>query len=326
MIQNFYIVSNTGDLYFHKDYQQRKVNPSLLSGFISAINRFAGAIGEGEIKNMIISNQEWFYITKNDIIALCIADQTDSEEFINEFFLGPLIQKFQNTFENNLKEDLVELSSFEIFESDVNNQNEVYKKNAMESTTYVLSQAISLIGAIEIVGIDNLALMLRHAANHHLVIVGDELLTIKIAALIQGLIPVRVSSKLNKFTDLFVSTNYPDNNVVKIEFSTFNISNKGWTDQFYKKANYEKNLIKEISKKKGLGDTDIILVFRNKYTEFLDVVQEYLNVLWKFRDLPYLEKNLLQVVKDKTKSEFLHGNIKKKIGLDIDQIIRESKR
>lgn len=318
-------MSDAGELYFHKDYKNKLVKPALLTSFISAINNFAGAIGEGEIKNMIIANRAWHALRNSNLIGLCITDQNDSGEYIKEFFLAPLMEGFLRDYKNVLNMNLVEVSSFENFDSAVHAQNEVYNRYALENVNYALTQAISINGAIEMIGLDNLALILRHSSNHKLAIIGDELLITRIGALIQGMIPISISSKINKYTNLYLDTEYPDKKSVEVEFSAFNISNKGWTDKFYKKAEFEKNLIKEMLKKKKLEDIDYVLLFRNRYIEILEITQEYIDELWKFKDLPYLEKNLQKLVKDKSKVEFLHGYIKKNVGLDIEKLIKESK-
>lgn len=320
-------MSDAGELYFHQDYKNKQAKPALLSSFISAINVFAEAIGEGEIKNMVIANRAWHALRSSNVIALCITDQTDSEEFIKEFFLTPLIEAFLSNYKNVLRMNLVEVSSFDNFESIVHAKNEIYNRHALENVNYALTQAISINGAIEMMGIDNLALVLRHASNHKLVIIGDELLITRIGSLIQGMIPISISSKINKYTNLYLNTEYPDKKIVEggVEFSSFNISNKDWTDKYYEKADFEKNLIKEMLKKKNLGDLDYILLFRKNYIEFLEIIQEYVNQLGKFKDLPNLEKNLQKLVKDKSKIEFLHGYIKKNMGLDIVKLIKESK-
>lgn len=320
-------MSDAGELYFHQDYKNRLAKPTLLSSFVSAINVFAEAIGEGEIKNMIIANRAWHALRRSNVIALCITDQTDSKEFIKEFFLLPLIEAFMSNYKNVLSMNLVEVSSFDNFENIVHAKNEIYNRHALENVNYALTQAISINGAIEMMGIDNLALVLRHASNHKLVIIGDELLITRIGSLIQGMIPISISSKINKYTNLYLNTEYPDKKKVEggVEFSSFNISNKDWTDKYDEKADFEKNLIKGMLKKKNLGDLDYILLFRKNYIEFLEITQEYIDELGKFKDLPNLEKNLQKLVKDKSKIEFLHGYIKKNMGLDIVKLIKESK-
>lgn len=325
MITNFYIISESGANLFHKDYEDRKVEPSLLSGFISAISHFADAIGEGSIKSMNIANRKWLYITEQNLITLCIANQNDDEEIIKIHFLTPLIAQFLNDYKQELASYSGEVDKFKDFYPFVNSQLEVYKAQAAENTSiFNNSQALSINGVIEMFGMENLCLMLRHAANHRLILIGDDLIIQKVGALIQSMIPIQITSEINEYTDLYLASSYPNNS--RVDISTFNLMNQGWTNQIFVKAEYEKNLLKETLKKKNMGDMDKILLFRNKYLELTGKITEYINTIWKYKDNSGLLKHLQQIVKDKNEIEFLHGYIKKNVGLDVNDYIEESKR
>ncbi|MHA1728746.1 MAG: hypothetical protein ACTSWY_08435 [Promethearchaeota archaeon] len=305
-----------------------------MSGFISAVKNFAEAVGEGNIKQMQIANQEWFYIydETSRLIALCIADQLDSGEKIKERFLVPVMQQFKTNYSDILENKIIDISKFSNFSEFVDNQKEKYDEEAGEEIEILpIEQALSIESSIEEFGIDNITLILRHVANHRLVLLGDEILIKKTAALVQNLIRARITSEINENTDLFLASSYQDipNFDNNIKISTFNMRNKGWTDLLFKTANYEKNLINEVLKKqKKLGDSDPlipILLFKNQYSNLIEITQEYIKVFWQFSNRKNLEKQLQKLEKDGDKREFLHGNIKKHIQLDIDKLIKETK-
>ncbi len=323
-IDNFLIISETGDFLFSRDYEGKNhTDLSLLSGFISAIRNFAESIGEGQIRTMVIANRKWLYTTKNDLIGICISDQEDSDDLIKMHFLIPLLNQFVEEFRVELQNHNGEYTVFDSFQEITDTQKEVYRAQAAEqSVDLTTRQALTLHGAIELLNLDSIALVLRHAANHRLVLVGDDFIAKKLGALIQSMIPIHVTSELNGYTDLYVSTKYPNN--PDIEFSTFNVDNRGWTKQKYPSAIYEKILIQNILKKKGLGEMDLVLLFRKQYLELIDKVTEYINVIWKHKNKPReLARELQSIVKDKTQIEFLHQYISKNIGLDVEDFLKK---
>ncbi|MBN2156620.1 MAG: hypothetical protein JW776_11305 [Candidatus Lokiarchaeota archaeon] len=326
MIQHFLIISETGDYLFSRDYEGKNhTDLSLLSGFISAIRNFAESIGEGQIRTMVIANRKWLYTTKQQLIGICISDQEDSDDLIKMHFLIPLLNQFIEEYNQELVNHNGEYTVFDSFQEITDTQKEVYRAQAAEeSVDLTTRQTLTLQGAIELINLDNLSLVLRHAANHKLVLVGDDFLTKKLGGLVQSLIPIHVTSELNAYTDLYISNKYPNNS--EIEFSTFNVDNRGWTKQKYYTATYEKQLIQSILKKKGLGEMDLILIFRKNYLEFIDVVTEYINVIWKYKNQSNLARELGNIEKDKHKIEFLHEYIHKNIGIDVEDFLKKSKR
>ena len=325
MIQNFYIITESGGLLFHKDYEDRRVNPSLLSGFVSAISNFAETIGEGSIKSMIIANKKWFYIFRNDIIAIAIAETFDDEEIAHEFFLEPLTKSFFQKFRHEIPQFSGDNEKFKKFESMVDSQKNVYKiESARKTNLLTSSQSLTLAGAVEIFGVENIALVLRHAACHKLAIIGDEFIGKKFGALLQSLAPIHITSEINQYTDVYVATDYPLN--PGFEISTFSLLNKGWTNQKFFKASYEKGLIKNILKKKTLGDMDLLLLFRSDFIALTEKITDYINTVWKFKDSPSLQKELKEIIKEKNQAEFLHDYIKKNVGLDVEQMLEDNKK
>ena len=326
MIQNFLIISETGDYLFSRDYEGKNhTDLSLLSGFISAIRNFAESIGEGQIRTMVIANRKWLYTTKQDLIGICISDQEDSDDLIKMHFLIPLLNQFIDEYKEELIHHNGEYTVFDSFQEITDTQKEVYRAQAAEqSVDLTTKQALTLLGAIELINLDNLALVLRHSSNSKLVLVGDDFIAKKLGALVQSMIPIHVTSELNGYTDLYVSNKYPNN--PDVEFSTFNVDNRGWTKQKYTSANYEKNLIQAVQKKKGLGEMDIIVIFRKYYLELIEKVTEYINLIWKHKSNPReLARELQSVVKDKQKTEFLHQYINKNIGIDVDDFLKKKK-
>ncbi len=326
MIQNFLIISETGDYLFSRDYEGKNhTDLSLLSGFISAIRNFAESIGEGQIRTMVIASRKWLYTTKQNLIGICISDQEDSDDLIKMHFLIPLLNQFIDEYKEELFHHNGEYTVFDSFQEMTDTQKEVYRAQAAEqSVDLTTKQALTLMGAIELINLDNLALVLRHASNHKLVLVGDDFISKKLGALIQSMIPIHVTSELNGYTDLYISSKYPNN--PDVEFSTFNVDNRGWTKQTYTTANYEKNLIQTVQKKKGLGEMDLILIFRKFYLELIEKVTEYINLTWKHKNNPReLSRELQTIVKDKQKVEFLHQYINKNIGIDIDDFLKKKK-
>ncbi|TFG18581.1 MAG: hypothetical protein EU530_08880 [Promethearchaeota archaeon] len=330
-IENFLIISDTGDFLFSRDYngknQTNHTDLSLLSGFISAIRNFAESIGEGQIRTMVIANRKWLYTTKHDLIGIAIAAQEDNDDLIKMHFLIPLLNQFIEEYKEELFNHSGEYTVFDSFQEMTDTQREVYRAQAAEqSVDLTTRQALTLQGAIELVNIDSIALVLRHAANHKLVLVGDDFMCKKLGALIQSMIPIHVTSELNGYTDLYISSKYPNN--PDIEFSTFNVDNRGWTHQKYPSAIYEKIMIQNLLKKKGLGDMDLILLFRKEYLELIDKVTEYINLIWKYKNQTNgrLGRELQAIVKDKPKIEFLHQYIKKNIGLDVEDFLDKSKK
>jgi hypothetical protein len=328
LIQNLYIITESGGPLYNKDYEDRQVNPSLLSGFISAISHFAQSIGEGEIKSMIIANRKWFYITQKNLICICIAAEDDDEEVLKKHFLKPLLSHFIENYKDYLvTEKPIDTNVFQGFDEVVDSQKGIYRAQSAEKASILsVTQALTINGAIEMYGIENLALILRHVANHRLAIVGDEFIVKKVGALIQSLTPIHITSEINEYTDLYISSTYPANPSVQI--STFSLSSSGWTNQIFKKAEFEKNLLKEVMKKreKGLSDMDIILLFRTNYIALMEKVTEYMNAVGKYKDSGTLSHELQQIVKDRNGMEFLHGYIKKNVGLDIDELIEKQRR
>lgn len=329
MIQNFLIISETGDYLFSRDYEAKNhahTDVSLLSGFISAIRNFAESIGEGQIRTMVIANRKWLYTTKQELIGICISDQEDSDDYIKMHFLIPLLNQFIEEYGNELKNHNGEYTVFDSFQEITDMQKEVYRAQAAEqSVDLTTRQALTLQGAIELINLDCVALVLRHAANHKLVLVGDDFIARKLGALIQSMIPIHVTSELNGYTDLYISTKYPNN--PDVEFSTFNVDNRGWTKQKYQTAEYEKDLILNIMKKKGLGEMDLILIFRKNYLDLIDKVTDYINLIWKYKNQSNgrLARELQSIVKEKPKIEFLHQYINKNIGLDVEDFLKKSK-
>ncbi len=326
MIQNFLIISETGDFLFSRDYEGKNhTDLSLLSGFISAIRNFAESIGEGQIRTMVIANRKWLYTTKQELIGICISDQEDSDDLIKMHFLIPLLNQFIEEYKDHNHNG--EYTVYDSFQEITDTQKEVYRAQAAElSVDLTTRQALTLQGAIELTSLDSIAQVLRHAANHKLVLVGDDFICKKLGALIQSMIPIHVTSELNDYTDLYISSKYPNN--PDIEFSTFNVDNRGWTHQKFQKALYEKNLILDIQKKKGLGEMDLILIFRKNYLELIDKVTEYINLIWKYKNQSNgrLARELQAIVKDKPKIEFLHQYIGKNIGLDVEDFLSKSRK
>ena len=262
-IENFLIISDTGDFLFSRDYNGKNhtnhTDLSLLSGFISAIRNFAESIGEGQIRTMVIANRKWLYTTKHDLIGIAIAAQEDNDDLIKMHFLIPLLNQFIEEYKEELFNHSGEYTVFDSFQEMTDTQREVYRAQAAEqSVDLTTRQALTLQGAIELVNVDSIALVLRHAANHKLVLVGDDFMCKKLGALIQSMIPIHVTSELNGYTDLYISSKYPNN--PDVEFSTFNVDNRGWTHQKYPSALYEKTMIQNLLKKKGLGDMDLIFI------------------------------------------------------------------
>ena len=329
-IENFLIISETGDFLFSRDYNGKNhanhTDLSLLSGFISAIRNFAESIGEGNIRTMVIANRKWLYTTKQNLIGICISDQEDSDDLIKMHFLIPLLNQFIEEYREELQNHNGEYTVFDSFQEITDAQIEVYRAQAAEESVDLTNrQALTLQGAIELINLDSLVLVLRHAANHKLVLVGDDFLSKKLGALIQSMIPIHVTSELNAYTDLYVSSKYPNN--PDVEFSTFNVDNRGWTKQKYRSANYEKTLVQTVLKKKGLGEMDLVLLFRKAYLELNEKVTEYINLIWKYKNQPNgrLSRELQAIVKDKQQIEFLHQYIKKNIGIDVDDFLKKRK-
>jgi hypothetical protein len=327
MIQNFLIISETGDFLFSRDYEGKNhTDLSLLSGFISAIRNFAESIGEGQIRTMVIANRKWLYTTKQELIAIAIAEQEDSDDLIKMHFLIPLLNQFTEEYREELLNHNGEYTVYDSFQDMTDAQKEVYRAQAAEqSVDLTTRQALTLQGAIELINLDNIALVLRHASNYKLVLVGDDFIAKKLGALIQSMIPIHVTSELNGYTDLFISNKYPNN--PDVEFSTFNVDNRGWTKQKYLSANYEKNLILTVMKKKGLGEMDLVLIFRKSYLELNEKVTEYINLIWKYKNQPNgrLARELQAIVKDKQQIEFLHQYINKNIGIDVEDFLKKRK-
>jgi hypothetical protein len=326
-IENFLIISENGDFLFSRDYNGKNhanhTDLSLLSGFISAIRNFAESIGEGQIRTMVIANRKWLYTSKQHLIGICISDQEDIDDLIKQHFLIPLLNQFIEEYRGALVNHNGEYTMFDSFQETTDTQKEVYRAQAAEkSVDLTTRQALTINGAIELLNLDSIALVLRHAANHKLVLVGDEFIAKKLGALIQSLIPIHVTSELNAYTDLYVSSKYPNN--PEVEFSTFNVDNRGWTKQKFPSATYEKILIQTILKKKGLGEMDLVLLFRKSYLELIEKVTEYINIIWKYKNNPReLARELQNIVKDKQKIEFLHQYIHKNIGLEVDDFLKK---
>jgi len=324
-IENFLIISETGEFLFSRDYEGKShTDLSLLSGFISAIRNFAESIGEGQIRTMVIADRKWLYTTKQELIGICVSDQEDSDDLIKMHFLIPLLNRFIEEFKEELLHHNGEYTVFDSFQEITDAQKELYRAQAAErSVDLTTRQALTLQGAIELINMDNLALVLRHTANHKLVLVGDEFLTKKLGALVQSMIPIHVTSELNGYTDLYVSSKYPNN--PEVEFSTFNVDNRGWTKQKYTESNFEKQQILSLLKKKGLGEMDLVLIFRKNYLELINKVTEYINLIWKYKNQPNLTRELQDIEKDKNKIEFLHQYIHKNIGLEVEAFLKKPK-
>ncbi|MHA1820494.1 MAG: hypothetical protein ACTSU2_09015 [Promethearchaeota archaeon] len=322
MLHAVYIISKSGTNLVDKllGKKEQKFDPSLLSGFISAITNFADAIGQGHIKAMRFANNSWFYINKGDIIGICIADQYDDEKVIESKFLLPLIDEFLNKYRSKLKEKEGDLSYFKEFETIIENQLEVYNEEASNvNISESLDKVLTLNGAIELFNINILALLMRHAAVYRLVLTGDEITCMKLAGLIQSLIPIHITTSLNEYTDIFV-TNDPlvSSN---IRFTLFNVMDKTWIDKKFEKADFERDLLKEVLKKKQLSNMDMILLFRQRYMQVLGKVTDLINTFWKNKDDPNLRKILDKLIKDKNEMEFLKQYVLKNIGINIDEIL-----
>lgn len=329
MITHFYVITEGGTLLFHKKWteENKGANPSLLSGFISAISQFADAIGEGTIKSMNIARNKWSYLHgPRNIIAIAISDRADDDELIKEFYLDPLLEQFTDHYGTSIADQEGDMDAFKNFEKYADQQLTVYKKESAEKTNIIsTTQALTINGAIELFGRDNLSLMIRHASNYRLVLVGDDILSKKIGALLQSLAPIHLTTEINEYTDLYLTTTMPEMSTAKgeeIKYSVFNLNTQEWIDFQYEKADFEKSLLKEVLRKQFyLSDMDQIMLFRKLYLEVMDKMTEYIGVIKKFEKHKKLERELQKVVRDKDKAEFLHGYIKKHIGLDVKDYI-----
>ena len=52
-------------------------------------------------------------------------------------------------------------------------------------------------------------MIIRHTTAHRLILIGDEVLTKKLGALIQTLAPIHITTEINEYTDLYLATQYP---------------------------------------------------------------------------------------------------------------------
>lgn len=325
MITNFYIITEGGTLLFHRRWaeQNNGADPSLLSGFISAISQFADAIGEGTIKSMNIARHKWSYLHgPRNIIGIAISDKIDDDDLIKEHFLEPMLEKFADHYGTSIDDHQGDVDAFKNFNKHVDEQLEIYKQKAAEQTRIIsTTQALTINGAIELFGRDNLALMIRHATNYRLVLVGDEVLGKKIAALLQSLAPIHLTTEINEYTDLYITSEMPDVSEFEsdgVKYAIFKLPNQEWMDYRYKKAEFEKDLIKEVLRKQFyLSDMDQIMLFRKMYLEVMDRMTDYISVIKKYEKHKRLEKELQKVFKDKDKDVFMHGYIKKSVGLDV---------
>jgi len=71
---------------------------------------------------------------------------------------------------------------------------------------------------------------------------------------------------------------------------------------------------------------DLLLLFRKDYISLTEKLTDYINSLWTFKNSPTLQKELKEIIKEKSQIEFIHDYIKKNVGLDVEQMLEESKK
>jgi len=342
LIKSFYIIGKGGQLFYHIDLsreiyedkgynQDELVEPSLLSGFISAISDFARQIGEGKIKSMVIASKKWSYFeASKNLIAISISDAMDDDEIIREFFLKPLMVQFVDHYGTTIDNFDGSEETFQNFKRYVNSQLEIFKKNEAKRYNLLMQASLfSLQAAISIYGLENIALFLRHALNYKLILVGDYNLLQKLSNLVQNLAPIQVTTELNEYTDLYpcqisLSELNQQLSSSKYKASIFNLNKKQWINKITNSAELEKKILKETIKKyEKLTDLDRITIFRDKIIEIIDKVPKCIEIIEKYGKHPKLRKEFFDFIRDKDEAEFLIQHIKKSMEIDVENFLRK---
>jgi len=339
MIKDFYIVGKGGQLFYHQKIQQEsllqfeeKIDPSFITAFISAISDFARLIGEGKIRSMVISNNKWSYFQSvKNLIGISISDSIDDDDLIRELFLIPLLTKFVDHYGSTIDNFDGSPETFKNFKSFVDSQYEIFRKEQGKKYNLVNKiMSFSLEGAISNFGLENILLFIRHSLNSKLILIGDSLISQKLTALLQNLVPIQVTTELNEYTDLFpcpipLEKLKLEKNFVNIndKVAIYDINTKTWIKKFSESAELEKKILKEILKKfEHLTDSDRISIFRTRMIESIEKIPKCVEIIKKYENHPKLKKEFFEFIKDKDEAEFILQNIRRKIGMEIVDLIK----
>ncbi|MHA1838538.1 MAG: hypothetical protein ACTSVM_06975 [Candidatus Ranarchaeia archaeon] len=112
MIHGVWVIDRTGHCLFHWNYGSEILDPTLFSGFFSALFNFAKEIGQSHIENVKMSDLSFSCLLSKGLLFVVSSDKTED----NSYLLRTIRDKFFKQFENRyyLLGDLLRETSDEV--------------------------------------------------------------------------------------------------------------------------------------------------------------------------------------------------------------------
>ncbi len=130
MVKAFYVLLNSGEPLFHKDYGEKKVDESLFSGFLGAVYTFAKELGHSDIQTMEMGDAKFICeVSENLIFVVVVGKDEDEQEIKN--FLGFASKNFINRFRDELKRWRGDVTVFRSFSEDLDILVEDYQTKTL---------------------------------------------------------------------------------------------------------------------------------------------------------------------------------------------------
>lgn len=96
VIQDVWILKEDGRVMFHRPFN-KKMDPKLFGGFISALNMFAKQMDKSGLNNFVLGDKNYTILKNNNLIFIGDHDKKHGKKAAKE--IKEIVNKFYDTFD-----------------------------------------------------------------------------------------------------------------------------------------------------------------------------------------------------------------------------------